>query len=77
MLTLDFSTVGRAFGVPILPPGDLLDSLSKDGKSGVPGGVRSLEKGGHLQNSIKGQYAVTNFNMIGNQPIPMVAILGK
>lgn len=48
--------------MPVLPPGDLLDSLSKDGKSGVPGGVRSLEKG-FLQSSIKGQHETTNFNM--------------
>lgn len=38
---LDLSIVGRAFGVPIRAIGDLLDSASKDGKSGVPGGVRS------------------------------------
>lgn len=36
--------MGRAFGVPVLPTGDLLDSVSRDGKSGVPGGVRSLQK---------------------------------
>lgn len=43
-LTLDFSAVGRAFGVPIWPIVGLLDSISKEGKRGVPGGVRSLEK---------------------------------
>lgn len=43
-LTLDFNAVGRAFGVPIWPMVGLLDSNSKEGKRGVPGGVRSLEK---------------------------------
>ena len=41
--TLDFKAVGRVFGVPTWLTGDLFDSTSRDGKSGVPGGVRSLK----------------------------------
>jgi hypothetical protein len=41
-LTLDFKAVGRVFGVPVWLAGDFFDS-SRDGKSGVPGGVRSLK----------------------------------
>lgn len=41
-LTLDFKAVGRVFGVPVWLTGDFFDS-SRDGKSGVPGGVRSLK----------------------------------
>lgn len=42
-LTLDFKSVRRIFGVPIWLTGDFFDSASRDGKSGVPGGVRSLK----------------------------------
>ena len=42
-LTLDFKAVGRAFGVPAWLTADLFDSISRDGNSGVPGGVRSLK----------------------------------
>lgn len=38
---LDFKAVGRVFGVPAWLTGDLFDSTSRDGNSGVPGGVRS------------------------------------
>lgn len=41
-LTLDFSTLGRPIGVAWLIK-TLSDSVSKDGKRGVPGGVRSLK----------------------------------
>lgn len=44
-LTLNSSAFGRVLGVSFLKIGDLLDSVSKDGKSGVVGGVRSLQKG--------------------------------
>lgn len=43
-LTLDFCNVERFFGVPVLLTGAFFDSVSRDGKSGVPGGVRSLKE---------------------------------
>ena len=41
-LTLDFSTLDRPIGVACLIE-TLSESGSKDGKRGVPGGVRSLK----------------------------------
>lgn len=40
--TLDFRAVGRALGVPIWLITVFCDSISKEGKRGVPGGVKSL-----------------------------------
>lgn len=42
VLTLDFRTVGRALGTSSWLIKVFSDSLSKEGKRGVPGGVRSL-----------------------------------
>lgn len=43
-LTLDFRAVGRAFEVPSWLITVFCDSISKEGKRGVPGGVRSLKR---------------------------------
>jgi len=43
MLTLDFNATGRVVGVPSRLITVFRLSISKEGKRGVPGGVRSLK----------------------------------
>ena len=50
-LTLDFKAVGRAFGVPAWLTADLLRT-SRDGNSGVLGGVGSLKENNFIVRTV-------------------------